>query len=107
MQYSVFNVGTGAYDYYEDGREPSSVNTPSPTHVIDRTLGCTVDQAAWPLPADAKKIGTGPVAIGRVASMKRGGALGDVSLQSPMAKAGVLLGAAILLYKYVVKGKRR
>lgn len=107
MQWSVWNVGSGVYDYYEDAREPASVNAPAPTHLVHRTLGSTIEQAAWPLPADAKKVGSGPDAIGRVASLKRGGALGEVSLQSPLVRAGALVGAAILLYKYVVKGGRR
>jgi hypothetical protein len=103
--YSVWQQGRGVFDYFEDRREQPSLNAPAPTHIGHRTLGSTVDQAAWPLPADAKRIGSGPVAIGRIAATKAGGALGDIG-GSPLVKAGLLTVAAILAYKYVVKGGR-
>ena len=104
MRYSVWSFGKGAYDYYEDARQPTAQNAPRPGHLANRTLGSTVDQASWPLPADAKLVGSGSVAIGRVAS--RGGqALGD-TLSSPLGKAAALLLSAILAYKYLLPKRR-
>jgi hypothetical protein len=108
MRYSVWNVGKSTFDYYEDARVNPSQNTPKPGHLVNRALGSTVDQAAWPLPADARPIGSGDVAIGRVASRgSSSSALGDVLSQSPLVKAGLLLAAAILAYKYVLPKHRR
>lgn len=107
MKYSIWNVGKGLYDYYEDAREPSSQNTPKPGHLANRTLGSTVDQAGWPLPGDARLVGTGDVAIGRVASRLSTNALGDAVFGSPLAKAAALLVSAILAYKYLLPKRRR
>lgn len=107
MMYSVWNQGAGVFDYYEDSRTQDTLNAPMPAHVGHRTLGLTVDQAAWPLPADARKVGEGGVAIGRVASRASSRALGDViGTSNPLVKAGLLLAAAALAYKYVLKGRR-
>lgn len=106
MLYSVWNQGVGGYDYFEDGSKQATLNTPAPSHIPSRTLGSTVDQAAWPLPPSAKKVGSGAQAIGRVASRGGGASLGDI-VDGSLAKAGLLAGCAFLLYKYVVKGRRR
>lgn len=106
MKYSVYNFGKGAFDYYEDARQNHSLNAPKPSHLVSRTLGSTVEQASWPLPSDARLTGSGPVAVGRVAS-RGGGALGDAVLGSPLGKAAALLAAAILAYKYLVPRRRR
>ncbi len=106
--YSVWNQPAGLFDYYEDSRTQEALNAPVPKHVGNRTLGLTIDQAAWPLPVDARKVGSGDVAIGRVASRGSAPALGDVlGTSSPMVKAGLLLAAAALAYKYVLKGRLR
>lgn|SRR5678815_4925691 len=106
--YSCWNQGAGVFDYYEDGRQQASVNAPSPDHIPTRSLGATIDQACWPLPPDAKKVGSGAVAIGRVASKSGGKAVGSIELpSSPIAKAGLLTFAAILAYKYLVKGGKK
>ncbi len=108
MQYSVWEPGRQLYSYYEDSREMATLNTPAPKHLSSRTLGSTVSQAAWPLPGDARKVGEGGVAIGRIASKSGGGsALGDDVFDKPIVKAGLLAGAAILIYKFVVKGGRK
>lgn len=107
MMYSVFNVGTGLFDYFEDSRALTSTNTPPPSHVSGRELGMTPEQAAWPLPADAKQVGQGEVAIGRVA-VRKGAAsgLGGILEGSSTATTLGLLVAAGLAWKYLVKGKR-
>lgn len=108
MKYSVWNFGTASYDYYEDARVSTGQNAPKPGHLVNRTLGSTIDQASWPLPSDAKRIGSGTVAIGRVATRKGAAdALGETMLSSPLAKAGALLVSAILAYKYLLPKRRR
>ena len=71
MIYSVWNQGANAYDYYESSERQHTLNTPSPNHISVKELGATIDQAAWPLPSAARKVGSGKLAKGRVAS--RGG----------------------------------
>lgn len=106
MIYSVWNQGNSAYDYYEDDVKQASLNAPTPKHLSNRTLGSTVDQAGWPLPAGARLVGSGPSAVGKVASRTSGRALGAVDLGSPTTKAALLVVSAVLIYKYVVKGRR-
>jgi len=107
MKWSVWNQGLGAFDYFECSRTQDVLNVEKPAHIVSRTLGSTVDQAAWPLPADAQHIGTGSRAIGRVAVRKSSLALGstaggDLSL----VKAGLLVTAGYLTWKYVVGRSR-
>lgn len=104
MMYSVWNQGLGAYDYFEDSSRQEVLNTPAPTHIRSRTMGTAVQAAAWPLPVGAKKVGSGPQAIGRVASRRSAPGLGDV-VDEPVLKAGLLLGAAYLGWKYLLKGR--
>lgn len=70
MTYSVYNYQTKKYDYFWS---PESVRAhapkpPTPSGV--GALGSTPDQAAWPLPYGAKKIGSGDNPRGRIATSK-------------------------------------
>ena len=99
MIYSVWNQGAGAYDYYESSNVQHTLNTPSPNHIRVKELGATIDQATWPLPTAARKVGSGKFAKGRVAS--RGGArlpLGATMDTNTVAMLGLGL-AAFLLWK--------
>jgi hypothetical protein len=107
MTYSAWNVGTGQFDYFEDGQPQGKLNAPKPGHLRSRTLGATVDQAAWPLPASARYVGSGGAAVGRVASKKSASALGDLSTDDPLVKAALLVGIAYLAWRYVVRAPRR
>lgn len=99
MHYSVWNQGQGRFDYYQDHRVQAELNTPAPTHIPARPLGSTVDQAAWPLPADATPIGHGLVPVGRVAARPRAaGALGAAD-RDDAVRAGLLLLAAVVAWK--------
>lgn len=68
MIYSVWNQGRGLYDYFQTSEVQDVANAPRPTHLRSTKLGLTPTQAAWPLPAGAKRIGSGEFARGRVAS---------------------------------------
>jgi hypothetical protein len=108
MIYSVWNQSLGAFDYFEGGREQDKLNADKPKHIVNRTLGATIDQAAWPLPGNVKKIGTGPSAVGRIATRKSLGSLGDSVLGDlSLTKAALLGVSAFLLWKYVVKHPHR
>lgn len=68
MMYSVWNQGAKAFDYYETPEQQQVLNTPSPKHIHSRGLGATLDQALWPLPQHATKVGRGEFAKGKIAS---------------------------------------
>ena len=70
MIYSVCNQGARQYDYYRTAELQETANTPAPKHIRATKLGATVEQAAWPLPASAQKVGSGEYAQGRIASNK-------------------------------------
>ena len=69
MRYSVYDYSRHAYDYYE---APGSGGThagspPKPRGVGD--IGASADRASWKLPVGAKKVGTGFLPQGRIASL--------------------------------------
>jgi hypothetical protein len=102
VTYSVWNQGAGAFDYYEAPGVEAKANVPKPAHLRHRTLGSTPTQAAWPLPASARLVGSGDHARGRVASFSSGSALGGVGGDMGILfKVGLLGLSAILLWKYV------
>jgi hypothetical protein len=69
MIYSVWNQGRGVYDYYQTSEIQGTANAPRPDHLRSTQLGMPPAQAAWPLPAGSKFIGSGEFARGRVASL--------------------------------------
>jgi hypothetical protein len=110
VKYSVWNTATGLFDYFESSRQQRSQNVEKPTHLRgSQTLGAAVDQAAWPLPSDARPVGSGSVAIGRVAS--RGGgarALGDGMFGGGgLEDLAVFALIGVMFWKFVVKPKPR
>jgi hypothetical protein len=108
MIYSCWNQALGAFDYFESSHESPKLNVEKPNHLVSRTLGATPDQAAWPLPGNLRRIGSGPDAIGRVATIKRAGSLsGDDEGSSGIAKASLLAISGYLLWRYMVKPQGR
>lgn len=109
MMYSAWNQAKRAYDYYEAGGPEPTANVEKPGHLVSRTLGSTIDQAAWPIPAGARLVGSGEHAIGRVgvpAAVSARAALGSIAFDAPpIVKVGLLLGAAGLAYKYLLPRK--
>ena len=67
MKYSVWNNATRRYDYYQAAGD-SGIHAGAPPRASTFELGATPDQAAWPLPADATKAGSGELPQGRIAS---------------------------------------
>ena len=100
MIYSVWNQGAHKYDYFETATVQKGANTPAPSHIRAEPLGATIDQAAWPLPSSARKIGSGEFAKGRIAS--RGGDLLSLGLFNMDTNTVGMIGfgvAAYLLWK--------
>lgn len=67
--YSVWSYPLRAYEYFEgpfDGRIHSG-NPPKASGAD--AMGATPEQAAWKLPAGARKVGQGPIPKGKIASM--------------------------------------
>lgn len=95
MIYSVYNYKTRTYDYFEGtGATGSHAGTP-PSPLLSNELGMTPEQASWKLPAGARKVGSGPVARGRIAQTA-GIAMGDISL--PSLAVPLAIGAAALYF---------
>jgi hypothetical protein len=96
--YSVWNQGAKLYDYYENGARAETVNAPQPKHLSQTKLGMTPTQASWPLPLGARRTGRGSLARGRVAH-PRGGAMAGFDVDTNTVKIGLLLVAAVVLWR--------
>ena len=80
MMYSVYDYTRRAYDYY-DAPGPGGTHAGSPplpatpagmAGVLvpkEQRVGTGPDQAAWKLPLGARKVGTGDLPQGRIASL--------------------------------------
>ena len=66
-KFSVWNNGTRRYDYYT-AQGDAGIHAGAPPRASTFELGATPEQAAWPLPADATKTGSGELPQGRIAS---------------------------------------
>lgn len=69
MRYSVYDYTRHAYDYYE-ASGPGGTHAgspPVPRAVGD--IGAPADRASWKLPLGAKKVGSGFLPQGRIASL--------------------------------------
>lgn len=95
MLFSVWNYGNRAYDYYESGQR-SGTHAPTPPRARGATsLGATPEQAAWPLPAGARLVGSGPEPRGRIATSGSEPGMNDLE---PVILVG--LGAAVLWWVF-------
>lgn len=69
MIYSVYDYTRHAYDYYE-AAGPGGTHAgspPAPRSIGD--VGAPADHAAWRLPLGARKVGSGQLPQGRIASL--------------------------------------
>lgn len=103
MRYSVWNQAKRQYDYYEAvGQVQKQANTPKPTHIPDSHLGVTVDMASWPVPKNAKLVGSGQKAIGRVGTRNARNARSGLSgfIDGANTSAMIMLAiAGLVLFK--------
>ena len=87
--WSVWNNGTRSYDYYE-APGTRGIHAGAPPRASTSALGATPDEAAWPLPHGARKVGNGEVPRGRIASL--GGYDASSSLELPKLAAIAVIG---------------
>jgi hypothetical protein len=98
----VYRYDDRIYDYYQ-GSGPKGTHASSPPKTFGKSaLGATPEQAAWKLPSDAVKIGSGAMPKGRIASSSTGMGLGDIDL-STGGKLVAALGIAYLAWKAAKK----
>lgn len=93
MIYSVYNVGSRSYDYYEAPSAPAT-HAPAPALVSMGGIGIAPEAAAWRVPPGARKVGAGELPKGRVASLG-GFQSGDG------VRLGMLALSAFLAWRYL------
>jgi hypothetical protein len=99
MLYSVWNYDTKAYDYYQ-GSGPKGAHAGAPPIRRSRSeLGATPEQASWRVPSDARKVGSGDMPQGRIATIGGVSSLGDDALFSNPASLAVMAVIAYLAWK--------
>ena len=99
MLYSVWRHELGLYDYYTVQPALGEIVTPKATHLQRNasSIGVAPEDAAWPLPDGAKRVGRGPLARGAVAVDQQAlSALGDTDI-SGGGMFLLLLGAMIVI----------
>ena len=94
MLYSCFNAASAEYDYFEDDTKVAiNADLPVPRLPKPTPLGVASIQAARPMPAGARYVGSGWAARGVVVSCERRGGkgLGDDSLASSLGVSDTTL----------------
>ena len=107
VDYSVWNSKTLEYDYYRavgGASLRSGVIAPPPQIGPGTSIGVTPEDAARPLPVGSSRVGSGPTARGLIAADAGERAMGQFGVDPGFVRAGLLLGSAYLLYKYVLQG---
>lgn len=99
MMYSVWDHADRSYKYYRTPDNDAATSSPKPAHLKATALGLSPEQAAWPLPFNARPVGKGKYPKGFIASKQSRAALGIIP-DSPTQI--VLYGAlAFLAYRYL------
>lgn len=94
--YSVYDYTRKVYDYYE-GSGPGGAHAGAPLVGSLGGIGATPEQAAWSLPAGARKVGSGELPKGRIAS------LGGLETQPAIVKLGLAALAAYAAWKVWIR----
>lgn len=111
MIFSRWQPTTGGYDYYDSQSTRFGLGDDLPVprfqtmNVLGLKVGCSTD-IGRPLPSDATKIGSGPLARGMVSPMDRVGGLGAIDFTSSVAK-GVLCVVVALGVGFFIGSKKR
>jgi len=93
MIFSVYDPETRRFRYYEGkGQLAARMFAPHPSFRIQHPLGMSPEEAAFPLPPNAKLIGEGPRAKGVIASCASRQGLGAILGASRSTFVGVLAG---------------
>jgi hypothetical protein len=104
MIYSVWDHARRVYNYFETPNKSSAINAPKPGHLRAATLGMTPDEAAWPLPSDARLAGSGKYPKGRIAVQKR--ALAGLGILPDLTPANMILIGAVGFFVWNMVEKR-
>lgn len=91
MIWSVWDHTRKAYDYYQsaNGATGTHAGTP-PAPMLSPEMGMAPEESAWRVPPGARKIGSGVVARGRVATL---GGVDSIGLPSYAVPLGLGLAA--------------
>jgi hypothetical protein len=93
--YSVWSYPKKEYSYYEGG-SPSGTHAGAPPAPMTRgEIGAVPEAATWRLPMGARRVGSGPMPRGRIATIS-GVALGDIG---ELAGVGIWIGVAYLAWR--------
>jgi hypothetical protein len=93
-RYSVYDYTRKVYDYYEgSGPGGTHAGVPALSGFSSSGVGSTPEQAAWRVPADARKVGSGELPQGKIATQ------GGYESQSPLVQLGLLAGAVFVAWK--------
>jgi hypothetical protein len=113
MIFSRWQPTTGGYDYYDSPSTRFGLGDDLPVprfqtmKALGLNIGCSTD-IGRPLPADAQKIGSGPLARGMMAAMDRVGAsgMGAIDLTSAAAKTTLCVVVALGVGFFLGRDKR-
>lgn len=105
LQYSCFDPKLGLYHYFVDSStRPMNGDMPTPRlPPAGNKIGVPAQEAARPLPPDAKPAGTGWHARGVVVSCSRRGQLGAVALADTDLRKIGLAAAAVVVALYLMR----
>lgn len=104
MMYSVWDHAARAYNYYRTPETSAATSAPKPAHLRSARLGLSPEQAAWPLPSNARLVGKGKYPKGFIAHPKEG--LGAVPLSLTTTNMIVMGVLGYVAYKHLTKEKR-
>lgn len=103
--YSVWDHANRSYRYYRTPGGDPSTSAPKPEHLKETALGLSPEQAAWPLPANAKQVGIGKYPKGYIASKNGGGQGLGIDLV-PKSPEQIILYGALAFAAYSIWKKR-
>jgi hypothetical protein len=111
--YSTWDHARREYDYYQTPEKNGATQAPKPKHLSrswgNKELGATPEEAAWPLPSNAVRIGAGKYPKGLIAQRKNGlSGLGGLGFIPDLTPTNMILMGALgwMTWTYVIKPKR-
>lgn len=105
MTYSVWDHKHRVYRYYETPERSEEAHAPRPAHLRPTQLGLAPEQAAWPLPSNARLVGSGERPCGQIASKQGGAALGILPVDLTVPNLVVLGALGFAAYHYLWRQK--
>ena len=97
MIWSVWNYARQEYDYYQGGSRTGTHAGAPPAPPLRHKIGATPESASWRMPLGARKIGSGPMPKGRIASTGVSLGMGDAVSEIP--RAAIVVGLVYLAWR--------